>query len=164
MEGRMRSTVLIDRLTLSRVFGFLGPAEALVEMLAFTVVLLLGGWAWGATPSATLLAVASGTAFAAVVLGQLANAFACRSERRWVFAKSLGSNPLLLWAVGFELVLLVWFLAFEPLARLLGQSWPSIAGWAMAALAIPAVLAADGAAVALLRRRSRRLWARSSGG
>lgn len=153
MEGPMRSTVLLDRRTLRRVFGFLGPAEAIVEMVAFTVVLLLGGWAWGLEPSAGLLAVASGTAFAAVVLGQLANAFACRSESRWVLGKSLRANRLLLGAVVVEMVLLVVFLGFGPLARLLGQSWPSPSGWALAALAIPAVVAADALEVALFRRR-----------
>ena len=153
MEGPMRSTVLLDRRTLRRVFGFLGPAEAIVEMVAFTVVLLLGGWAWGVEPSAGLLATASGTAFAAVVLGQLANAFACRSESRWVLGKSLRANRLLLGAVVVEMVLLVVFLGFGPLARLLGQSWPSPSGWALAALAIPAVVAADALEVALFRRR-----------
>src|SRR5690606_3768384 len=37
---------LLDRGVLLRVFGVLGPAEALVEMAAFTTVLVLGGWAF----------------------------------------------------------------------------------------------------------------------
>jgi len=54
-----------------------------VEMAAFVVVLLQGGWSWGRTPSTALLATASGTAFTTVVLGQMATAFACRSQARW---------------------------------------------------------------------------------
>ena len=40
-------------------------------------------------PQASLLAAASGTAFSTIVLGQLANAFACRSEHRAVGSWSL---------------------------------------------------------------------------
>src|SRR3546814_11958686 len=66
----------------------------------------LAGWAVGAEPFAQTLAAASGAAFAAVVLGQLGNAFACRSEYRWAGALRLTGNQMLLMAVGVELVLL----------------------------------------------------------
>ena len=84
MVGRMQVRSLADRRVLVRAFGVLGPTEALVSLTAFLVVLSLGGWRWGATPDAALLATASGTAFAAIALGQLANSFACRSESRIV--------------------------------------------------------------------------------
>jgi hypothetical protein len=138
------------------VFGVLGPAEALVEMVAFIAVLLAGGWVWAATPSAELLAGASGAAFAAVVLGQLANAFACRSETTWVGEKGLRGNPLLLAAVGIELVLLVGFLTVEPVSSLLGGAWPPALGWALAATAVPVVLAADTLAKAVRSASARR--------
>ncbi|WP_407670167.1 hypothetical protein [Nonomuraea solani] len=67
-----------------RVFGVLGPAQAVAEMAAFVGILWLGGWHFGTAPDPVLLAAASGTAFTAVVLGQFANAFACRSEFRWI--------------------------------------------------------------------------------
>ena len=51
-------------------------------MTTFTAVLLAGGWALGETPSDVLLASASGAAFAAIAVGQMANAFACRSTSR----------------------------------------------------------------------------------
>lgn len=155
LEGPLRTTSLLDGRLLRRVFGVLGPTEALVEMAAFVAVLALGGWSLGHAVPAGGLPVASGTAFAAVVLGQLANAFACRSESRWFGSRSWRSNPLLLWAVGTELVLLVVMLGWEPLASALGGRWPSGAGWALAASAIPAVLLADTAhkAVAGIHRR-----------
>ena len=46
-------------------------------------------------------------------------------------------------AIGVEIVLLASFLLFPPLAGLLGQGPPPPAGWLIAALAAPAVLAAD---------------------
>ena len=79
-------------------------------MSAFVAVLLAGGWAWGAAPSAALLATASGTAFTTVVLGQMATAFACRSETRWVGRLGWRGNPLLLGAVAAELAALFLFI------------------------------------------------------
>nr|WP_216077779.1 cation-transporting P-type ATPase [Isoptericola sediminis] len=142
---------LVDRRLLGRVFGVLGPAEAVVEMAAFLAVLGAAGWALGVEPSAPVLATASGAAFTAVVLGQLANAFACRSERSWVGALPVLGNRLLLVAVAVDVVLLGLFLS-PLLAGVLGGSPPSEVGWAVAVLAPVAVLVADTAEKAWARR------------
>jgi magnesium-transporting ATPase (P-type) len=151
LTGTPRTGELIDRGVLARAFGLLGPVEAAVELGAFTAVLLAAGWHWGVEPAPAALATASGAAFAAVVLGQLGNAFACRSEWRSVLGMPLLGNRLLLGAVAVEAVLLVVFLA-PPVANVLGGTWPSALGWAVAAAAIPAVLGADAAAKAVGRR------------
>ncbi|HET9516351.1 MAG TPA: cation-transporting P-type ATPase [Actinoplanes sp.] len=156
LRGPARAGQLIDAGVLSRAFGILGPAEVLVSLGAFTAVLLAGGWRWGTTPDGALTAIASGTAFAAIVLGQLANAFACRSAARPVWRQRLRGNPLLLVAVGVELALLVVFLAVPPVAGLLGGSWPTPLGWAVALLAVPAVVVADAVAKHVARTRLRR--------
>jgi calcium-translocating P-type ATPase len=143
MNGPARTTSLIDGGVLRRVFGVLGPAEALAEMAAFAAVLLAGGWVWGHQPSPNVLMTASGAAFGAVVLGQLANAFACRSESSWVGAKRVAGNPLLVVAVLIELALLLLFLATPALADLLGGGWPNPLGWAVASTAAVAVVLAD---------------------
>jgi magnesium-transporting ATPase (P-type) len=143
MQGKAPTGALIDRTVLIRVFGILGPTEAVMEMGAFLGVLLAGGWALGRTPDTELLAVASGTAFAAVVLAQLANAFACRSGSRTAARVGLRGNRLLGWAVLVELVLLLVFLGVPPVADLLGGTLPSALGWLLAACAIPAVLVVD---------------------
>jgi magnesium-transporting ATPase (P-type) len=154
MAGRRRLRALIDRAVVVRAFLVLGPAEALGSMAAFAVVLVAGGWRIGAVPDAALLATASGTAFAAVVLGQLANAFACRSETRWVGRVGLRGNRLLLAAVGIEVVTLLLFLGLEPLAHLLGGDLPTPAGWALALVTVPLVVLADAAHKAALARRT----------
>jgi magnesium-transporting ATPase (P-type) len=137
---------LIDRRLAVRVFGVLGPAEAVVAMGAFLAVLVAGGWRWGMTPESALAASASGAAFSAIVLGQLANAFACRSETRWVGRLDLAGNRLLLGAVASELIVLGIFLGVPFLADLLGGAAPTALGWVLAAAAIPTVLVADAAA------------------
>ena len=143
---------LIDRRLLQRVFGVLGPAQAVVEMFAFISVLWASGWRPGDAPSEHALLGASGAAFAAVVLGQAANAFACRSTRLWPGALGWRSNRFLVSSVAIELVLLVLLLFVPPVALLLQQTSPPLHGWAIALVAAPAVLLADAAHKRRLRR------------
>jgi magnesium-transporting ATPase (P-type) len=154
LDGPAPAGDLVDRSLLTRAFGVLGPTEAAVELTAFTLVLVAGGWVWGQVPDAGLLATASGTAFAAVVLGQLANAFACRSAVRPVGLWSVRGNGMLLGAVVAELAALAAFVWIPPLARLLGGSAPTDVGWWLAACAVPGVLLADTAYKAARRAGS----------
>ena len=90
-----------------------------------------------------------------MVFGQMANAFACRSAARPPWRIGSLTNPLLIVAVGVELVLALGVALFwEPLASMLGQAPPPPVGWAVAASAIPAILVAD---AVFKRSRRRRL-------
>ncbi|MBB1023588.1 MULTISPECIES: cation-translocating P-type ATPase [unclassified Dietzia] len=143
MKGPLRTDSLLDGRILRRVFGVLGPTEALVVMSAFLAVLLMAGWSPGAAVDPGTLAAASGAAFAALVLGQFANALACRSESTWFGAIPLMSNTLLLWAQVSMLAALAVFLFVPPVHQVLGGTNPPLIGWVVAAIAIPAVLTAD---------------------
>ena len=79
----------------------------------------------------------------AVVLGQAANVFACRSTTAWSGALGWTSNRLLLIAVGVEILLLLLFLYVPPLAAVLNQAPPTGLGWLVAVLAMPAALLVD---------------------
>jgi magnesium-transporting ATPase (P-type) len=137
---------LIDAALLRRVFGVLGPTEAVMEMTAFLVALLAAGWRPGDSfPTGHALLAASGAAFAAVVVGQAANSFACRSATRWPGSLGWTGNRLLLGAVAVELALLAGFLLIPPVASILDHAAPPAAGLAVAMLTAPAVLAADAA-------------------
>ncbi len=154
---------LIDRTLISRVFGVLGPTEAIVEMLAFIAGLMAAGWMPGDRfPTGHALLAASGAAFAAVVLGQAANAFACRSSVEWPGRLGWRTNPLLLAAIVVEIITLLFFLFVAPVASLLHHAPPPLAGALVALLAMPAVLVVDAlhkhwreAARAALRRFGR---------
>jgi magnesium-transporting ATPase (P-type) len=161
LDGPPPRRRLIDRSILRRVFGLLGPVEATVSMGAFLAVLLSSGWSYGEPVPATVLATASGAAFTAVVLGQFANAFACRSTSKPPWRLRGRSNRLLVWAVGIELLVLVAVLVVPPVADLLGQRPPSLPGLVLAVCAVPAVLGADAADKALRRRRRARAAATS---
>jgi magnesium-transporting ATPase (P-type) len=136
---------LFDSLVRRRAFGVLGPTEAFVSMCAFVVSMIASGWTPGsAFPTGPALETASGAAFSAIVLGQLANAFACRSTTQRPGEIGWTTNKLLLAAVAVEAALLAVSLVVRPVADLLGQRPPSVAGWSVALLAPIAVLAADG--------------------
>jgi magnesium-transporting ATPase (P-type) len=135
---------LIDRTLLARVFAVLGATEAVAELTAFSAALLLAGWRPGATaPSASVLAAASGAAFAAVVCGQMANAFACRSGRVPPWRLGWTTNRLVVGAVAVEAAALFGFLFIPPIAHALDQAPPHLWPAFLALLTAPAVLAAD---------------------
>ncbi|MBK9180485.1 MAG: cation-transporting P-type ATPase [Acidimicrobiales bacterium] len=148
---------LIDRRILFRVFGVLGPTEAVMEMAAFMVGMAAAGWRpGGAFPEGEALLAASGAAFSAVVIGQCANAFACRSTVRPPWQLGWLSNPLVIYAVLTSLAALVGFLFIGPVADVLGQAPPPLAGAVVAVAAAPAVLAADAVHKVAVRRRLQR--------
>jgi calcium-translocating P-type ATPase len=144
---------LVDKQLLLRAFGVLGPTEALFEIGTFVAVLLSLGWQPSSgAPAAGDLAVASGAAFIAIVIGQAANALACRSWSRPGWRVSPRTNPLLFSALGVSLGVVALLVYVPGLARLLGHAPPTAFGFALAALSFPAVLLADAAHKAWLRR------------
>ena len=90
----------------------------------------------------------------AVVLGQMANAFACRSATRTPWALGWTSNRLLIPAVLAGLAFALVTVLVPPIASLLTQGPPTWAGWSVAVVAIPVMLATD-AAYKAVRRRTR---------
>ncbi|MGI9188359.1 MAG: HAD-IC family P-type ATPase, partial [Gaiellales bacterium] len=149
---------LLDRTVAVRAFGILGPVEALISFAAFLATFVAAGWRPGdAFSEGWLLLAASGAAFAAVVLGQFANAFACRSAELRPGQLGWASNRLLVWAVLAAGILVIGTFAIEPIASALGQTRPTAAGFAVALLAPAAVLAADAAYKALRGHRRRGL-------
>jgi calcium-translocating P-type ATPase len=135
---------LIDRALLLRSLVILGLTESAIEIAAFLATFLAAGWRPGLPfPSGAPLLAASGAAFTAVVAGQLANAFACRSTT--LTPRHLGwfSNRFVVLAVLCEIVMLAVFLYLPFLRNLLQHAAPTAIGYSVAMLAIPAVLGAD---------------------
>ncbi|WP_218131341.1 cation-transporting P-type ATPase [Nocardioides sp. YR527] len=143
MDGPRPRERVASGSVLHRAFLVLGPVEAVAAVAAFVWVLTGGGWEPGATPGATLLTQASGTAFAVIAISQVANAFACRSESRPAWRVDPRRNPLVLAAVAVEIVLLAAFLGLPWLSEMLGGSWPSAEGWWWALGAGSALLLVD---------------------
>lgn len=135
---------LMNGTVLRRAFGLLGPLEATLSMVAFLVSMLAVGWVPGqAFPVGQDLMAASGAAFMTVVIGQTANAFACRSSTRWPGDLGWTTNRLLIPAASAGLAFSLVVLLVTPVAQVLGQANPPAAGWAVALASAPIVLAAD---------------------
>ena len=148
------SGALLNRTVLLRAFGMIGPAIAVASMAAFFATYLVAGWRLGDEfPGGQVALMASGAAFATVVLGQTANAFACRSSTRWPGALGWATNRLLIPAVIADLVIAGLMLGVPFLAQALTQAPPGPAGWSIAIGTIVLVLALD-AAYKAIRRRS----------
>ncbi|MEQ1702239.1 MAG: cation-transporting P-type ATPase [Ilumatobacteraceae bacterium] len=155
LDGPPMSGRLMNRTVLRRAFGVLGPTITAVSMLAFVASLVAQGWRPGGTlPSAAGIAAASGSAFLAVVLGQKANAFACRSSTRRPGELGWGTNRLLLWSTAIELTFAAMVVFVGPIARELDHQGPLLVGWLIAFAAIPMVLTVDAWDKRLHRRGS----------
>jgi magnesium-transporting ATPase (P-type) len=144
LDGPPVSGRLMNGTVLRRAFGLLGPTEAAVSMVAFLVGVAATGWRPGdAFPTGHAVEAASGAAFMAVVLGQSANAFACRSSSRWPGALGWRTNRLLPVAVLIGLTFSLMVLLVSPIARQLDHTTPPGVAWIVAISAIPIVLMAD---------------------
>jgi magnesium-transporting ATPase (P-type) len=160
LDQRPRGRHLVDRSLLVRALLVLGLTESIVEMSTFLIALSSHGWRPGLRfPTGAVLLSASGAAFTAVVAGQMANAFACRSASRWPGRLGWFSNRFLVFAVLVEAAMLAGILYIPPLAGLLGHAPPGGRGYLAALCAIPCVLIADAAQ----KRVGSRLRARRSG-
>ncbi len=136
---RPRTERLLSLPTLLRTYAFLGLIEAGIAMSAFFWFLKTQGWTWGAPLAWTdpLYRQATTLTFAAIVAGQVANVFACRSERVSVFRLGFLTNPFILWGIAVELTLLA-VIVYTPLGNLILGTAP-LPGWVWAPLIIGAV-------------------------
>jgi magnesium-transporting ATPase (P-type) len=156
LEGPPVRGRLLNATVLRRAFGLLGPTVAVATMVAFVVSLAVAGWRPGEPfPGADALAAASGAAFMTVVLGQTANAFACRSSTRWPGRLGWTTNRLLIPAASVELAFALAVLWIPPVAATLGHRSPPAAGWAVAVGSAVVVLTVDRLDKAVRARRRR---------
>ncbi len=117
---RPRSERLLSLPLLLRAYGFLGLIEAAIAMSAFFWFLLAQGWTWGTGLdwSNPLYKQATTVTFATIVVAQVANVFACRSERVSVFRLGFLSNRFILWGIAVELILLATII-YTPMGNVL---------------------------------------------
>lgn len=136
---------LLDRTVAVRAFGVLGLTETAMSMMAFIVTMVAFGWLPGSTwPQGEALLAASGAAYLAVVAGQCANAYACRSTRLPVWRLAWGGNRYLTFAMVYVVAFAAICLLVPPIAHLLGQAWPPWSVLPLIVLALPVMWLADG--------------------
>jgi magnesium-transporting ATPase (P-type) len=126
-------------------------------MAAFFFVLNAGSWRYGEVlaPTDPLYLEATTACLAAIVLSQVVNVFLCRDDRRSAFAMGLASNPLLLWGIAVEIVL-IFAIVYTPLGQVLFGTAPlPAAAWLVMVPFAVAMVALEEGRKALVRRAGR---------
>jgi sodium/potassium-transporting ATPase subunit alpha len=137
---RPRTERLMNLSLLLRAYVFLGLIEAGIAMAAFFLLLLTQGWTWG-TPlewSDPLYKQATAATFAAIVVAQIANVFACRSDRVPLSRLGWFTNPLVLWGIATELVVLM-LIVYTPWGNAIFATRP-LPAWIFIPLALGALV------------------------
>jgi sodium/potassium-transporting ATPase subunit alpha len=158
---RTKHVRLIDYGLIRRAYLLLGVVEATAAMTAYAFVITGGGWRWGEmlAMSDPLYLRSTTACMSAIVITQVANVFACRSETRPFAARDILKNRLLLGGVVIELLLAVSFV-YTPWGQRVFGTAPI--GWTVWAIALPfaiALLMLD----ALWKRRRRAAGQRAVG-
>lgn len=120
---RPRGKGLVDKAVLFRGYVYLGILNSIAVMGAYFLILYQGGWHFGMRLEASdagmldpLHLKATTMVFAGIVVMQIANVFACRSETKSVFQIGLLGNKLLIWGIVFEIIFtaaLIYISAFQ---------------------------------------------------
>jgi P-type Ca2+ transporter type 2C len=148
---------LLNAHVLRRAFTFLGPIEAVCSLaMAWIGAVLFFGWhPWDALPASGTASqdTLSAMVFAAIVVMQMANAFACRSTTASLFTIGPFTNRLLNIAVLLEAVALLAFIYVPPIYGALGGLPLSLWQWLPVLVTPWILLGAEELRKTRLRRR-----------
>ena len=133
LPPRPRKKGVIDKIVLFRGYIVLGLLNAAAVISAYYFVLYQGGWKPGmslepndAVFTNPLHLKAMTVVFAGIVVMQIANIFACRSEKYSVFKIGFFSNKLILLGIVFEIALacvIIYTPFFQKIFQTTGLGW-----------------------------------------
>jgi magnesium-transporting ATPase (P-type) len=148
---RAKQDRLIDYGLLGRAYLRLGVVESAAAMTAYALVLKAGGWHWGQNLAASDPSYLRSTTacLTAIVITQVANVFACRSESRPFAVREFLTNRLILSGVLIELLLIAAIDYTSWGHRVFGTASIGWTAWAVALPFAAALLIID----ALWKRR-----------
>jgi magnesium-transporting ATPase (P-type) len=157
---RPKKKGVIDKTVLFRGYVFLGLLEAAAVLIAYYFVLYRGGWKPGIQlePNDTTFAnplhlKAITMIFLGIVVMQVANIFACRSDRHSIFKLGFFSNKLILLGIIFELLFagaIVYVPFLQKIFQTTGIGWSD---WAILLVFAPLIFLAEEFRKKLYRRR-----------
>jgi sodium/potassium-transporting ATPase subunit alpha len=154
---RGRDERLMSRGLLLRAFVFLGLLEAMAGMAGYFYIMRGGGWQWGVQLGHfdPLYLQATTACLAGIVMAQMANLFACRSDTVSTFRLSLKSNLYLFMGLGYEVAILLLIVFTQP-GNTIFRTLP-ITGdvWLFMLIAPPVLLLADETRKIFVRRRKK---------
>ncbi len=133
LPPRPKKKGVIDKVVLFRGYIVLGLLNAAAVISAYYFVLYQGGWRPGmqlepndTTFTNPLHLKATTIVFVGIVVMQIANVFACRSEKLSAFKIGFFNNKLILWGIVFELILtcgIIYMPFFQKIFNTMGLGW-----------------------------------------
>jgi potassium/sodium efflux P-type ATPase len=159
-KPRSRADRLLSGATLRRVV-FIGVIQSIFAVTGFLYVLLSHGWNWGdaswmnpGNPHYSVYREAITMTQAAIVAGQVANGFGCRTERESLFKIGILSNPWVLYSeiVGIGIMAAI---AYVPFLQDIFKTGPLTLGdWGFLTVAAVTLFCAEEGRKWFLRRRT----------
>jgi magnesium-transporting ATPase (P-type) len=156
---RPRDERLLNIPTLLRGYFWLGALIAVAVMFGYFWQLYRHGWHWGITGDNPLFAIgslyqreAATMVFLGIVIMQIANVFACRTERASVFHVGFFSNRMVFAGIAFELVfaaLLIYVPFFQKIFGTAPVGWEA---WLVLFAFTPFVFVVEEGRKAIVRR------------
>ncbi len=136
---------LLDLPLLLRAYGFLGIIEAAACMSGYFFVYYSSGWQPGMelASSGTIYLKATTMCLAGIVMSQIGNVFACRTESESVFKIGFLSNKLVLFGICVELALISIIVYFPPLQKIFNTSFLTLIDWAFLFMFTPLIFLAE---------------------
>jgi len=160
---RSRTERLMSRATLARV-AYIGAIQSVFAVSGFLYVLLSHRWQWGdaswmdpSSPNYGFYCEALTMTQAAIVAGQFANGFGCRTELESVFKVGLFGNKWLVYSefVGLGIMAAI---AYVPFLQDIFKTAPlTLTDWAFLALAAVTLFFAEEGRKWYLRRKAARM-------
>ena len=133
LAPRPKNKGVVDKIVLLRGYIVLGLLNSAAVISAYYFVLFQGGWRPGMSlePNDTVFTnplhlKAMTIVFTGIVVMQIANIFACRSEKYSAFKIGFFKNKLILWGIVFELAfasILIYTPFFQKIFNTIGLGW-----------------------------------------
>lgn len=128
---RAREERLLNGFLLLRAYLFLGVLEAAAAMAAYYYVLHNGHWQWGDQLAVhdPLYLQATTACLSAIILMQIMNVFLCKAPRNSLLTSRIFTNPIILWGVALEIILIL-VIDYTPWGNMLFGTAPiSLSVW-----------------------------------
>jgi Ca2+-transporting ATPase len=165
LPPRSHKERLMSRKTLARV-AYIGAIQSVFAVSGFLYVLLSHGWVWGdaswmqpSSPHYMIYREALTMTQAAIVAGQVANGFGCRTERESLFKVGIFTNRFLVISqlIGIGIMCAI---AYVPFIANIFKTGPlTLADWGFLTLAAVTWFFAEEARKWVLRRKDARVAA-----
>lgn len=133
LPPRPKKKGVVDRIVLFRGYIVLGLLNSVAVLAAYYFVLYQGGWKPGMQLESNdttflnpLHLKAMTVVFVGIVVMQIANVFACRSEKYSTFRIGIFGNKLILWGIVVELIftaILIYTPFFQKIFQTTGLGW-----------------------------------------